>query len=351
MGRQIIGDEKAPSQDQEPLAKIREKTMQNFEHCQASNLAATLSLLAEPKTEGYAGGTDLLGELKRGIRKVQRLVNLQGLKELGRISTEDERGLGIGALCSLEEIGQHPEIRNQYPVLAQAISSAATPQLRNMGTLGGNLCQHPRCWYFRNRQFPCWLKGGQRCFAVDGENPYHAILGRGICQAVHPSDLAPALISLRARIRIAGLAGNREIPLEELYQKPEPDHRRMTVLRPGELLTEVFLPRPSNDSKGIYLKAMERKAWAFALVSVAVRIKINNEQLQEVRIALGGVAPIPWRVKGAEDILQGQRLTGDIIARAAEEALPDARPLRDNAYKVPLAKGLIKKALVTFQPR
>ena len=325
--------------------------MQNYEHCRASDLAATLSLLAEPKTEGYAGGTDLLGELKRGIRKVQRLVNLQGLKELGRISAEDEGGLRIGALCTLEEIGQHPEIRNQYPVLAQAIFLTATPQLRNMGTLGGNLCQHPRCWYFRNRQFPCWLKGGQRCFAVDGENSYHAILGRGVCQAVHPSDLAPALISLGARVRIAGIPGTREIPLEELYQKPEPDRRRMTILRPGELLSEVFLPRPSNGARGIYLKAMERKAWAFALVSVAARIKINDERQQEVRIALGGVAPIPWRVKGAEDILQGQRLTGDIIDRAAKEALSGARPLRDNAYKVPLAKGLIKKALATLQPR
>ncbi len=330
------------------LPKLRGKPMHGFEYCKASDLATTLSLLAEPQTEGYAGGTDLLGELKRGIRKVQRLVNLRGLTGLAKISKEDGGGLRIGALRTLEEIGQHPEIRNQYPVLAQAISSVATPQLRNMGTLGGNLCQHPRCWYFRNRQFPCWLKGGKSCFAVDGENPYHAILGRGMCQAVHPSDLAPALISLGARIRIAGLPGNREIPLEELYQKPGPDHRRMTVLRLGELLTEVFIQRPSNDSRGIYLKAMGRKAWAFALVSVAVRIKVDKDELQEVRIVLGGVAPIPWRVKDAEDILQGQRLTEDIVARAAEGALADARPLRDNGYKIPLAKGLIRKALVAL---
>ena len=324
--------------------------MQNFEHSRASNLAATLPLLAEPETEGYAGGTDLLGEMKRGIRKIRRLVNLQGLEQLGGISAAEEGGLRIGALCTLEEIDQHPEMGDQYPVLAQAVSSVATPQLRAVGTLGGNLCQHPRCWYFRSRQFPCWLKGGKTCFAANGENPYHAILGRGMCQAVHPSDLAPALISLGARVRIAGISAPREIPLEELYQKPEPLHRRMTVLRPGELLTELYVPRPSHDSRGVYLKAMERKAWAFALASVAVRVNFHNARLEEVRIVLGGVAPIPWRVKNAEGILQGARLTEGIVSRAAKEALSDARPLRDNKYKVLLAKSLIEKALFTFLP-
>ena len=324
--------------------------MQNFEHYRAPNLAATLPLLAEPETEGYAGGTDLLGELKRGIRKIRRLVNLQSLEELGGISAAEE-GLRIGALCTLEEIDQHLQMGDQYPVLAQAVSSVATPQLRAVGTLGGNLCQHPRCWYFRSRQFPCWLKGGKTCFAANGENPYHAILGRGMCQAVHPSDLAPALISLGARVRIAGISATREIPLEELYQKPEPLHRRMTILRPGELLTELFIPRPPHESKGVYLKAMERKAWAFALASVAVRVNFHNERPEEVRIVLGGVAPIPWRVKKAEDILQGEMLTEDIVARGAQEVLSDARPLRDNNYKVLLAKALIGKALLSFQPR
>ncbi len=328
----------------------KENTVQNFEHCRASDLIPTLPLLAEPETEGYAGGTDLLGELKRGIRRIRRLVNLQGLEQLGGISAGGEGDLRIGALCTLEEMDRYLGEGNQYPALAQAIHSVATPQLRAMGTLGGNLCQHPRCWYFRSRDFPCWLKGGKTCFAANGENPYHAILGRGMCQAVHPSDLAPALISLGARIRIVGISGTREIPLEELYQKPEPLHRSMTVLQPGELLTELFVPGTSRESRGIYLKAMERKAWAFALASVAIRVNYRDKRFEEVRIVLGGVAPIPWRAKRAEAILKGAGLTKDTAAKAATEALSDARPLRDNKYKVLLAQSLIEKALLALQP-
>jgi xanthine dehydrogenase YagS FAD-binding subunit len=321
--------------------------MRAFEHWKASDLATTLSLLKEPGVEAYGGGTDLFGELKRGIRKIQRLINLKGLTDLAQISTEDLGGLRIGALCTLEEIALHPQIRNQYPSLIQAISTVATHQLRNMGTLGGNLCQHPRCWYFRNRLFPCWLKGGQKCFAIDGENPYHSVLGRGICQAVHPSDLAPALISLDARVRIAGQQGNREIPLEDFYRKPGVDLRQMTILQPGELITEVLIPKPPAGSRVVYLKSTGRKAWAFALASVAAQLVVKSDggEVKEGRIVLGGVAPFPWRSKGAEQILVNQKLTEDTMIKAAEAALSEARPLRDNKYKVPMAKGLIRNAL------
>jgi xanthine dehydrogenase YagS FAD-binding subunit len=321
--------------------------MRAFEHWKASDLATTLTLLKEPGTEAYGGGTDLLGELKRGIRETQRLINLKELTDLARISTEKTGALRIGALCTLEEIALHPQIKNQYPSLVQAIATVATPQLRNMGTLGGNLCQHPRCWYFRDRLFPCWLKGGQRCFAVDGENPYHSILGRGMCQAVHPSDLAPALVSLDAKVRIAGQRGDREIPLENLYRKPGMDQRQMTILHPGELITGVLIPRPPAGSRAIYLKSTERKAWAFALASVAVRLVVGDDknEVKEGRIVLGGVAPVPWRSKEAEQNLVTRKLTEDTIIATSEAALAEARPLRDNKYKVPLAKGLIRKAL------
>ena len=321
--------------------------MRAFKHWKASDLATTLALLKEPGTEAYGGGTDLLGELKRGIREIPRLINLKGLTDLARITTEKTGGLRIGALSTLDEIASHPQIQDRYPSFVQAISTVATPQLRCMGTLGGNLCQHPRCWYFRNRLFPCWLKGGQRCFAIDGENPYHSILGRGMCQAVHPSGLAPALISLDAKVRIAGRKGSQEIPLEDLYRKPGMEQRQMTILKPGELITEVLIPRPPAGSRAVYLKSTERKAWAFALASVAVQVvagKGNNE-VKEGRIVLGGVAPFPWRSKVAERVLVNQKLTEDTMMKTAEAALTDARPLRDNKYKVPVAKGLIQKAL------
>jgi xanthine dehydrogenase YagS FAD-binding subunit len=321
--------------------------MRAFEHWKTSDLATTLFLLKKPGTEAYGGGTDLLGELKRGIREIPRLINLKGLTDLARISKEKTGGLRIGALCKLDEIAGHPQIQDQYPSLVQAISTVATPQLRYMGTLGGNLCQHPRCWYFRNRLFPCWLKGGQRCFAIDGENPYHSILGRGMCQAVHPSDLAPALISLDAKVRIAGQKGSREIPLEDLYRKPGMDQRQMTILHPGELITEILIPKPPAGSRTIYLKSTDRKAWAFAIASVAVQMVVGKDggEVKEGRIVLGGVAPVPWRSKEAEQVLGGQKLTEGTISRAAEAALAGARPLRDNKYKVPVAKGLIQKAL------
>jgi xanthine dehydrogenase YagS FAD-binding subunit len=327
--------------------------MRAFEHWKASNLATTLSLLKEPGTEAYGGGTDLLGELKREIREIERLINLKGLADLGRISTEKTGDLKIGALCTLEEIGSRPQIKNRYPSLVQAIATVATPQLRNVGTLGGSLCQHPRCWYFRNRLFPCWLKGGQRCFAVDGENPYHSILGRGMCQAVHPSDLAAVLVSLDAKVRIAGQRGNRKILLEDLYRKPGMDQRQMTILQRGELITDVLIPRPPAGSRAIYLKSTERKAWAFALASVAVRLVVrgDNNAVKEGRIVLGGVAPGPWRSKEAEQVLVNRKLTEETMIKTSEAALAEARPLHDNKYKVPLAKGLIRKALDVLRSR
>jgi xanthine dehydrogenase YagS FAD-binding subunit len=314
--------------------------MNHFEYVQPSTPSRAIAFLKEPQSEALAGGTDLLGELKRGIRKPTRLVNLKNLREWGEIRHEEGKGIRIGALVLLAEIESHPVIREKFGILAQAASLAATPQLRNMGTVGGNLCQHPRCWYFRNPLFPCWLKGGQRCFAVQGENRYHAILGRGMCQAVLPSDLAPALVALEARVRIISSRKEREIPLEEMYTKPTADHRQMTVLKPGDLISEVTIPNPADGSEGIYLKTMERKAWAFALVSLAAQLQWNRDQIVDGRLVLGSVAPVPWRAKEAEDILRGQKLSPEILRRAGEAAVAAAKPLRDNEYKIQLVKGL-----------
>ncbi len=319
--------------------------MRSFEHVNAPNIKTAIALLSEPATEAIAGGTDLLGELKAHLRSPQRLVNLKTLSKLREIHYSPKAGLRLGALVTLAEIERHPNIREKFSILAQAASSAATPQLRSMGTLGGNLCQKPRCWYYRHKLFPCWLKGGEKCFAEDGENKYHAVLGADRCHAVHPSDLAPALIALDATIRVVGPDLDGEISLEELYTKPTESRRQMTILGPGELIVEIRVPAPKKKARGVYLKAMERGSWSFAIVSVAAQLSFEDERITDARLVLGGVAAIPWRAKDSEKILLGQKFSEELAERAAEAAVAGAQPLRDNAYKVPLAKGLVKRAL------
>ena len=323
--------------------------MHSFEHVNASNLPTALKLLKEPETEALAGGTDLLGELKRRIRQPKRLVNLKLISGLNEIYFK--KNLSLGGLVTLSEIEHHPAIVKRFSILGQAVSLAATPQLRNMGTLAGNLCQHPRCWYYRNPLFNCWLKGGEKCFAFNGENKYHAILGSEICHAVHPSDLAPALIALDARVQVAGPQRRRQISLEELYQIPNKGHRQMTVLKRNELITQVIISAPSRKSRTIFLKAMERQAWSFALVSVAARLSFDGDRIEEARLVLGGVAPIPWRGREAEKVLEGEKFSEAVIKSAGEAAVAKARPLRDNGYKVQLAKGLIGQALRAVRTR
>jgi len=317
--------------------------MNSFEHIETQDLASALTILQEPRTAALAGGTDLLGELKRGIQKPDRLIDLKRLSSLKGVSMRPD--LRLGALTPLSMVEEHPAVISQWPLLHQALKSTATLQLRNMGTVGGNLCQRPRCWYYRNHLSLCWLKGGEFCWAARGENHYHTILGRAICHASHPSDLAPALMALQSRIKIASPTGMREIALEELYQEPRPERRQMTILEPGELITEVVVPLPGRGSRGIYLKAMERKAWSFALVSVAAILTFDGDTITEGRLVLGGMATIPWRAKEAESILGGKKFSAGLCREVAESALQEARPLRDNHYKVPLAKALIRRAL------
>lgn len=319
--------------------------MRPFEHVNAPDIKTAIALLSEPATEALAGGTDLLGELKARLRSPKRLVNLKTLSKLGEISYSPRAGLKIGALVTLSEIERHRVIRERFSILAQAAASAATPQLRTMGTVGGNLCQKPRCWYYRNRLFPCWLKGGEKCFAEDGENKYHAILGADRCHAVHQSDLAPALIALDASVRVVGPDLDGEISLEELYTKPTASRRQMTILGPGELIAEVHVPAPTEGARGVYLKAMERGSWSFALVSVAAQLCCEGEHIADARLVLGGVAAIPWRAKDSERILLGQKFSEELAERAAAAAVAGAQPLRENEYKVPLAQGLVKRAL------
>jgi xanthine dehydrogenase YagS FAD-binding subunit len=285
--------------------------------------------------------------MKGDIAAPERLLDIKRLAGLPGGVEESAEGLRLGALTTLTEVETHPVIRQRYPMLAQAAAVAATPQLRNMATLGGNLLQRPRCWYFRNRLLDCWLKGGGGCPARDGENQFHALFGGGPCYAAHPSDLAPALVALDARVHLQGGRGVRTVPLAEFYATPTEGRRHETGIGRDELLLSVLVPPPAAGARQVYLKAMERKVWAFALVAVAATVRLDGRRVAESRLILGGVAPIPWRAPAAEQALRGSEIGDDVCARAAEVALSEASPLSRNTYKVPLAKALIRQALTS----
>lgn len=322
--------------------------MKNFEYMEALNVTQTISLLTKygEKAKLIAGGTDLLGIMKEQIEGPEVLINIMTIPNMDYIK-EDPAGLRIGVLTSLNQIESHQLIREKYSPLAQAVGEVGSPQLRNMGTIGGNLCQRPRCWYFRARFFNCYKKGGEICFATSGENKYHCILGGELCYMVHPSDSAPALIALEAKAKIANSKEEKIVPLENFFIGPGKDVSRENILATEEILTEIQIPKPEPNTKGVYLKDRERKSWDFALVSTAVVITTKNDICKKVRIVLGGVAPTPLRVPLAEEILIGKRVDENIATQAAQMAVSGARPLAKNAYKVTLCQALVKRAILS----
>ena len=253
--------------------------------------------------------------------------------------------VSIGPLVTVTDLAEDQLVRERFPVVAEAASVIASLQIRNVGTVGGNLCQRPRCWYYRG-PFQCLRKGGSTCFAVAGENRYHAIIGGGPSFIIHPSDLAPALISLDARVRIVGPSGERSMPLEQFFVLPTVNAQRENVLTPDELLAEIQVPLPAAETRSTYSKEMERETWDFALVSAAVAVRQSGGTIEHARVVFGGVAPVPWRSKEAEAALIGKPLDAVSAALAAEEAMQSARPLRDNRYKVDLAKAVLRGALL-----
>ncbi len=324
--------------------------MNNFKMAHPQTIDQVKQLFSETRDRYYfiAGGTDLLGEIKDEIISPEVVVDLKFISHLSYIEKDKEGGLKIGALTTITELVENSMIQKEYPGFHQAASSVATPQLRNMGTVGGNLCQRPRCWYYRDPQLKCRKKGGSRCFALRGKNKYHAILGGGICNIVHPSDLAPMLMALGAELSIASSKGDRLIPLGDFFILPKVNVQRENILESGEMVKEVRIPASKSREKSTYLKLRERGAWDFALVSAAVKALVTDHIFKELKIVLGGVAPIPWRLKKAEDLIQGQKVTEDLIKRAVREALKEARPLSDNAYKKELAEAAVSRAAMSL---
>jgi xanthine dehydrogenase YagS FAD-binding subunit len=321
--------------------------MKTFRHVNASSVEEACALLGRhgAKARLNAGGTDLLGALKDGIfpEPPELLVNLKTVPGLDGVR-EEAGGLAIGALTRLAHVQESPVVRQKYPLLAEAARSIGIPQLRNMGTVGGNLCQEVRCWYYRYPRhvggpIGCLRKGNGPCVALKGENRYHAILGGKGCFAASPSDLATAFVALDAVFRVAGPGGERRIPARDFYTPLG------TVLGPAELLTGVQVPALPEGTLQRYERFTLRRPVDFALVSVAAVLRTSGGLCEEARLALGAVAPVPLRATAAEEALRGRPLDEASAALAADRALEKAKPLRHNAYKVEIAKALVRRAV------
>lgn len=316
------------------------------EHFNARTIDDVVSLLSRYREEAkiIAGGVDLVSLMKNNVRTPKVLVNIKTIPDLAYV-TEEAEGLKIGALTTITAIETSAIIRDKYTILVEAAHSVGSPLIRNMATIGGNLCQDVRCWYYRRSpvtglSFFCRRKGGQQCFAIEGENQYHAIIGGDQCHAVCPSDMAPALIALKARIKIASPTGDKTVPLEEFYAPLG------NTLQPNEIITEIQVPTPESDTRQRYLKFRTRKTIDFAISSVAAVITTQAGVVSQARIVLGGVAPTPYRALKAEETLKGEAITESIAETSAKAAVREAVPLSRNAYKVPITESLVKRAIV-----
>jgi len=325
--------------------------MKAFEWVNAASVDDAVKLLGEnrktdpdetPRPMG--GGQDLLTTMKSYITRPMRVVNLKTIKDTGKIESDGKGGLTINALVTLTDLANHPEVQKTYPGLVEAAHSIATPQIRNMGTVGGNLNQRPRCWYYRLENLQCLKRGGDTCYAIEGENKYHAIFTGGPCVMVHPSDLSPMLMALGATLTIAGRT-KRELPIDQFFTLPTAENvRRENVLQPGEIVTEIHLP--ATQAKSTYIKFKERSSLDFAMASVAAVVELNADRsVKTARVVLGGVAPIPWQLPKVDSFLKGRKLDEATVSQAATLALAEAKPLSQNGYKIPLTNTLVRRAL------
>jgi xanthine dehydrogenase YagS FAD-binding subunit len=325
--------------------------MRAFTNSNPKDMREAVSLLSQVHSQGRSasivgGGSDLLGMVKEHLVAPDVLVNLKAIRGMDQIEMQGG-GVKIGGLITLDTLSRNQRIRKEYTVLAEAAENVGTPQIRNAGTLAGNVCQRPWCWYFRNG-FPCLKNGGKICFSASGENQLHAIFGGGPSYIVHPSDSAPALVALDAQFHIAGPAGERVVPASEFFQLPRVDASRENVLGKDEILAAIQLPAARPGVRSTYHKVLDREAWTHAVVSAAIVLEMDQQVCRSARIVLGGVAPIPWRLEKVEAMLVGQRITPELAANAGEASVEGAHPLAKNKYKVPLTKAVVKRTLLSL---
>jgi xanthine dehydrogenase YagS FAD-binding subunit len=321
--------------------------MRPFEYERAPDAAAAVEAVADPGAKYLAGGTNLVDLMKLGVETPQRLVDVSHLPH-DAIEDLPGGGLRIGANVRNSVLAAHPAVRERYPLLARALLSGASGQLRNVATIGGNLLQRTRCAYFQDVSKPCnKRRPGSGCPAREGDHRNLAILGHsGACVATHPSDMAVALAAIGADVLVTGIGGDRSVPIPGLHRLPGDEPQRDTVLDPGDLITGLELaPLPFDGRRSTYRKVRERASFSFAVASVAAAVDLDGGTVTDCRIAFGALAHVPWRASRAEEALRGAPATTESFARAADAELAAAEPLRDNAFKVPLARNLLVATL------
>lgn len=317
----------------------------DFDYVRPVSVKEAVKELSDAGAVCHGGGTDLLGCLRERIFDAAKLVSISGIPTLKGIEETADGGLRIGAMTTITEIAEHPVIRDRYAVLAQAASEVASPQLRNQGTIGGNICQKPRCWYYRG-DFHCLRKGGDRCYAATGENQFHCIFGSDrICYIVHPSDPAPALVALNAKAEIQGPGGRRSLALADFHVPPGVDVTSDTYLNPNEMVTGIVVPPAPEGMRSAYRKVRTRRSWDFAIAGTALALRFDGDTVKDGRVVLSGAAPVPWRSDPVEQVITGAVLNEKTIAAAAEAAVREAEPLEKNEYKIPLFKAVVAQEL------
>ena len=319
--------------------------MKTFAYVNPANMQEAVAALDPERGRvlPLAGGMDLVALMKDYIATPDRVVNVKRLD--AAIGDAPDGGLRIGAAARLVDVETHARVAKEYRALAQAAGEVGTPQIRNLGTVGGNLLQRPRCWYFRNEEFPCLKKGGARCYSVDGENQFHAIIGGGPCHIVHPSSLAVPLIAFGATFHVMGPRGERAVPAEEFFELPDRNMYGESVLRPDELVTAVSLPAAAGRRSATYeVRFKQSHDWPIAFASVT--LQLDGRNVADARVVMGAVAPVPWRSRPAEEVLRGQSIDELVATRAAEAALERATPMSGNAYKVQVARTAVKRAIL-----
>ncbi len=328
------------------MAVIRD-VMPAFELLQPGSAADAQRLLEQNGEAAWvmAGGMDSFDWLKDRIKKPRVLVDLSGVDELRGVRVTSD-GVEIGAMTTLTEIANHAEIKKNYGVLAEAVSLVASPQIRNQGTLGGNVSQDVRCWYYRGG-WPCYRAGGNICYADTpvGRNREHAIFGGDRCIAVHPSDSVPALIALDAKFVVQSAKGERVIDAEDFYIGPQDDITHINILKPGDLLTAIRIPATFAGARFYFEKVRDRNVWDFPLMNVASAMKLSGNNIDQIRIAVNAVSPRPMRLKNVEDAVRGKPATPETGEMAGKLAIEGAKPLQFNAYKIPLMRNLVKRSI------
>jgi len=317
--------------------------MKTFTLLPVRTLAEGARESAKPGSLLKAGGVDVLDRLKEGLDKPDRVISIAHVP--GHDGVEVGPPARIGALATLAKLDGHADLRRLYPALADAAGGAATPQIRNMATLGGNLAQRPRCWYFRSDDFHCRKKGGPECYALHGENRFHAIFETDICCCVHASATATALLAYGASLETVTPKGKRTISMDDFFVAPKEDPHRENRLGPGEIIETVVIPPPAPGTRSVYKKLKEKETFDWPLVEACVSLSVAGGTIGAARVVLGSVSPVPHRALQAEKILVGSRPSADVIARAAEAAVHGATPLSQNAHKVRLARVMVQRAL------